>query len=253
VIQNESKLLAWIPFDESGVNSAGDLSGWNNHVSGVNTPTWTTPVYTKGFTMSCYTFPGTANPNGGLNLGAVYYNRLYSNVSAVGVSLSDLIDSITPPIDSWGLFDGDPISDVTANLYVRAATASGNENWSDWQKFSIADYKARYIGFKLLMKSEDSNHNLYVGELHGSVYAPERTEFQNDMVVTATSGTTVTFSNNFYTEPAVAISIRAMAGGDYYNVVSKSRIGFTVQILNSGLGVARNIDWMAKGYGKEVT
>jgi hypothetical protein len=45
-----------------------------------------------------------------------------------------------------------------------------------------------------------------------------------------------------------------MAQGDYYNVTSQSRTGFWVQMFTSnGSGVSRTIDWMAKGYGREVT
>jgi hypothetical protein len=41
-----------------------------------------------------------------------------------------------------------------------------------------------------------------------------------------------------------------MATGDYAQITAKTSAGFTIQFKNSaGTGVARTMDWIAKGYG----
>jgi hypothetical protein len=82
-----------------------------------------------------------------------------------------------------------------------------------------------------------------------TVDVPDRIESANNVAVGA-GGLSVTFPNAFYATPAIAVTAENMATGDYALITAKSAAGFTIQFKNSaGTGVARTMDWIAKGFG----
>ena len=65
----------------------------------------------------------------------------------------------------------------------------------------------------------------------------------------------MTFTNAFANVPAIGISLADMTDGDRYTITNKSRTGFTMNIF-TGSSVSTNavtLDYVAKGYGKELT
>lgn len=80
---------------------------------------------------------------------------------------------------------------------------------------------------------------------------PDRTERGNNVSV-GPGGLSITFAKPFYAVPAIGVTINDSLQGDYYRLSSQARTGFTVNVYDSlGAGAARNIDWMAVGYGGE--
>jgi len=74
-----------------------------------------------------------------------------------------------------------------------------------------------------------------------------------DNVAVSTGGFSVVFDGAFATVPAIAISIDNMQNGDYYRITSRTAAGFTAQIFDiNNNPVARQIDWIATGYGRKV-
>jgi len=64
----------------------------------------------------------------------------------------------------------------------------------------------------------------------------------------------VTFTNAFYQEPNIGITAFNLASGDYYEVTSATRTGFTVTFKNSSnSAIDRNFQYQAVGYGTEQT
>ena len=64
----------------------------------------------------------------------------------------------------------------------------------------------------------------------------------------------VTFTDAFYQEPGVGITAFNLASGDYYEVTSASRTGFTITFFNSSnTAISRNFQYQAVGYGTEQT
>ena len=62
------------------------------------------------------------------------------------------------------------------------------------------------------------------------------------------------FTNAFYDTPTVAISASDLASGEYYELVSASRTGFTVRFKNSsGQAVNKKFRYAAAGFGSEQT
>ena len=89
---------------------------------------------------------------------------------------------------------------------------------------------------------------------------PLRTETSSVVASgTGSGGKAVTFTNAFFqdgvfynTPPSIGITAFNLASGDYYEVTSISRTGFTVTFKNSSDAVIdRNFQFQAVGYGSE--
>ena len=60
----------------------------------------------------------------------------------------------------------------------------------------------------------------------------------------------VTFTNAFYQEPSIGLTVSNLTSGDYYQITSPSRLGFTVTFYNSSnAAIDRNFEYAATGYG----
>jgi hypothetical protein len=80
---------------------------------------------------------------------------------------------------------------------------------------------------------------------------PDRILAGND-VVSATSGTSITFRPAFRGTPAITITPADLVSGEYFTITAKSRTGFTVQFKNNaGAGISRTFDWTARGHGRQ--
>ena len=100
--------------------------------------------------------------------------------------------------------------------------------------------------------SADLNQNIAITTLQVQVTMQTRTEQANDL----TSGAgayAVTFTNAFYQAPSIGISAQDLQTGDYYELTSISKTGFTITFKNSSdTAVSRTFDWQAVGYGKQL-
>ena len=213
-----------------------------------------------------------------IDVGAIYTSRVSVNFAAAAVNLANLVDT-WPTIDSIGDID---LGDITVN-YVDTWTdwdavlnfdgeqnlgdasvsfqiATTNDNpagtptWSAWRTFYLGDYTARAFKFRLLVdRGTDPYTQVEVSDLGVTIDVPDRIESANNIAVT-TSGLSVTFANQFYSTPAIAVTPYNMATGDYIVMSAQSATGFTVTFKNSaGTNVARTMDWIAKGYGYKTT
>jgi hypothetical protein len=80
-----------------------------------------------------------------------------------------------------------------------------------------------------------------------------RTESGED-IVSGAGAKVVTFPTAFANTPAIGIGAQDLQTGDYYQLSSKSRTGFTITFYNSSdTAISRTFDYVAKGYGQEVT
>lgn len=247
---DETGLCLWVPMDEGTGTIAGDISGEGNNLtltSGTtgSMPGWTTPLFVKGYTQACYVFDNA------IDLTEVYTSRLIATVNSTGFNASDLIDD-RGLIDTWGLFDGEEVFDAACELWVRSTLSAPPAGYGTWQRFVLADYVARGFQFKLMFKTPSSNHDVRVSALSVSVDMPDRTEAAAAIVSNA-GGDNITFTDGFKATPAIGITARNLASGDYWTVTNQARTGFTVRFFNSAnTGISRTYDWMAKGYGREA-
>ena len=181
-----------------------------------------------------------------------------------GIYPTDTIDSRTALIDTWVDIDGGVVDAVNAELYVRKTddNPASSPTYSAWQPLANGVLKARAFQFKAQLTSSDPAQNVLVDELGFKAQMQQRTEQSIATVASGTSAKAVAFANAFFTGtsslggansalPTIGITPQNMATGDFFELSSISRTGFTVTFKNSsGSIVDRNFNYMATGFGK---
>jgi len=199
-----------------------------------------------------------------LDLEAVYSLDLERRLVARGIYPSDTWDSRTAKIDTWLDIDGGVVDQVNAELYVRKTNddPSGTPTYTAWQPLANGILKGRAFQFKAVLTSTNAAQNILVDELGYKAQFSQRTEQSTSAIASGTSAKAVTFANPFFTGtsglggansalPTIGITPQNMATGDFFELSSISRTGFTVTFKNSsGTIVDRNFNYMATGFGK---
>lgn len=189
-----------------------------------------------------------------LDLGGVFDVDVQADVVTAGYIIGDLIDLISDfdPVED---IDGSVADKVDATLYVQTTNddpASDDPVYTELEPFLNGTRQGRGFNFVLEATSNDFNQNIAISVLQVKVTMQTRTEQDNDL----TSGAgayAVTFTNAFYQTPSIGISAQDLQTGDYYELTSISKTGFTITFKNSGgTAVSRTFDWQAVGYGKQL-
>ena len=186
-----------------------------------------------------------------LDLSQVYDIDLLATLKTRAFQPGNAWDERTDLIDAWSDIDGDDLSAVNAQLYVRTTNdnPSGTPTWGSWQPFVNNTTRGRGFQFKVEARSTNASQNILIQQLGVVTKLQRRTEIQRNL----TSGS-VTFPTAFYGTPSVGITAQDMQQGDYFTVSSVSRTGFTVTFRNSGGSiVTRTFDYQAVGHGRQIT
>lgn len=188
-----------------------------------------------------------------VDLGAVYTSLISASISASGIDRAESVDEWENN-DQVENRDGnaDPASwGVRLQLRTTADDPGATPVWSDWQDFSIGEYTARAFECRIVLQADTQTITPVIHGLSLQIDMPDRISAARDITALA-AGTSVSFTPKFRVTPAVAITAQDMQSGDYYSLTDVSPNGFTIRFFNSsGSGVARQFDWMAKGYGAE--
>ena len=240
VINDDSYLeLATIPLFDDATGNFDDRSGLFDDFTG-------------------YASSGIYYFSNDLDLGQKYTSRLNFSFTSTRFDRTDLFDSATGLFDSRsGVFDGDPTAfgDTSVSLQLRHTDddPTGTPTWSDWQAFSVSDISARAFEFRLVMTSTDTNVTPIVSALSATVDMQDRVVSGSDITFTGT--TNVTFDDAFVVTPAIGLSLANLTDGDRYTITNKTRTGFTINTFTGGSAStnAVTLDYVAKGYGKELT
>jgi hypothetical protein len=186
---------------------------------------------------------------GSIDLGSVKTSRINSVLQARGFDLQDLWDS-AELIDSVQLVDGDVVSDVSAEIFMRSTMddPAGSPVWSAWAESVLSDVTARAFEFELRLSSDSEYHNVLVTSAIAQVDMPDLIQSGDDL----TSGLTtysVVFDQEFQILPAVGVTAQDMETGDYYTITNKTQQGFDIDFFDSNnLRVSRIFDYIAKAY-----
>jgi hypothetical protein len=183
-----------------------------------------------------------------VDLGAKYVSRVMTDIDVEFLDYVNTFDSAGGLFESReGAFDGDPSQFDTVSVSTQMSYTnddpSGSPTWSDWR---ILTSKAGGEGF-LGAPSAPA-----VRQLAAIVDMAVRVESASDITYTGTYA--VTFPAAFKDTPAIGISV-SLANGDRYVISGKSRTGFTIETY-TGESLSINpatFDYVAKGYGKELT
>lgn len=135
-----------------------------------------------------------------------------------------------------------------SGLAIEIDTAQLNLAWQGWRPFVPGQYVARRFRFRVRLDSTDPSVSTILSGMSFSVDMPDRVDTGTALAVPA-AGKAVVFATPFQIVPNVQITILNPVAGDVIAFPAQpTTIGFTVQITNAGVGVARNINWLAKGY-----
>ena len=193
-----------------------------------------------------------------VDLGATYLVRATAIVKSIRVDYVNLFDAAEGLFDDrQGTFDGDvnAFDDVGTEVQARFTTddPAGTPTWSAWQTFQVSDFKARGLEFRARLTTTDDQATPAVNFLSVQLDMGDRTESGDD-VVSGAGAKVITFDKAFQATPAIGIGAQDLQTGDYYALSSKSRTGFTITFYNSSdTAISRTFDYVAKGYGREVT
>ena len=213
--------------------------------------------------LGTYEFGGTAGGTT-LDLGDVFSLDLKRHFLTEAFYPSDLIDSI-PDFDLRGDFEGLTATKVNATMLVRVTQddpSSGSPTYSGFQTFANGTYKGRGFQFKVNLTSDDPAQDIRVFQLGYTASLQRRTEQSAATIASGAAAKAVTFQHPFFSGtaglggansslPSVGITAYNMASGDFFEVSSVSRTGFSVHFKNSSnASVDRNFTYQAVGFGK---
>ena len=213
-----------------------------------------------------------------LDLGGVFSVVFTRKLTTRGLYPADTIDDRAELIDRWSDFDGLIPDDTSAQVYFRTSNQAtvdeqlllengdfflledGNKiemesdiNFGAWVPMESGRFTGRQFQFKCELSSDHIDQTPVVDELGFTMQLESRTE-SSAAITSGASAKAVTFTNAFYQEPSIGITASNLDSGDYYEVTSASRTGFTVAFKNSSnVGVSRSFQYQAVGYGTEQT
>jgi len=190
--------------------------------------------------------------NNSIDLGSVENIRLVPNLTAV------ITDGVTvvadyDPVSAVTRFAG-PIVDASVSFEVRTTNddPAGTPTWSDWETFTIGNYRARAFQFRLTGVVASTTYTIEISEL--SLTADKADVYKRSTSTSSSSAdTTVTFATAFYggiggTDlPHVGFSTIGGSAGDSIDIVSITKSTFVYSVYNAGARVVRNISWQAIG------
>lgn len=124
--------------------------------------------------------------------------------------------------------------------------------WTDWATLDAGNYEFWAIEFRLMMRSFEDGVVPRVTQLRALVDMPDRIERGEDMTLPA-EGLAVTYDPPFRAPPAVTVTIQDGATDDRLEFINKDRHGFEIRVYNAtdGAYVARVVDYISSGYGRE--
>ena len=212
-----------------------------------------------------------------VDLGAVYSVLFTRKLTSRGLYPADTIDDRTALLDTWSDFDGELADDTTAELYFRTSDQAttdeellledgsfflledgtdkiqmeSNLDFGAWTPMESGRYTGRQFQFMVELRTFRVDQTPLVDELGYTLQFDLRTE-SSATIASGAGAKVVTFADAFYQEPSIGITASNLASGDYYEVTSTSRTGFTITFFDStDTAIDRNFQYQAVGYGTE--
>lgn len=204
---------------------------------------------------------GTYDFENVLDLGSKYSVTIFSSISFSQLDYVNTFESATGLFDARsGLFDGDPNSIDSATAKVQVSFTdddpSGSPTWSEYQDLVASTLSARAFRFRAVLSTGDPAVAPKVTALSSVTDMPDRVESQENINFTGT--TNVTYPSGFYntSSPSIGLALTGLGTGDYYTITSKTHTGFTITVYdstNTQLTTPTQLDYVVKGFGKEIT
>ncbi len=160
------------------------------------------------------------------------------------------------PYDLGTIFEFNILSDLRfenvsgGSLTLQISTSEDGVNYTAFANVNAStNYRARYLKFKSLLATSDSNNNIYFYSGTIFVNAPTvKVDYGRNLLVSA-SGTHVTFRGDFTAVPRVTSLniVNGIKGRPYSNNVAMSGMDIYVADKDDVLIGTARIDWEVKG------
>lgn len=192
------------------------------------------------------------------DLSETYTSTVSADIEVTGENVLDFIDN-WESIDGRENWDGVDPSNYGVVLQVRTTTNSApdpddDSMWTPWTNFTIGDYTARALQFRVLLYSYETNITPVISHLVIKIDMPDRVEASNGDITVPAEGMTISFPTAFKAPPkGIGLAVDDGEEGDKYLITSKTADGFHIQFLNGGIGVERTFSYVAKGFGFKHT
>jgi len=241
---------------------------WDDHTADIDT--WGSIDFLGTLNTS-----GTYFFNSIVDLGAVFTVIFKRNLATRGLLPNNTIDDRATNLDRWSDFDGALADETTANIYFRKSNDAPADNviitedsdkilledgndmlqessqtYGVWTPMESGRYTGRIFQFKVDLSTTTADQTPIIDELGYTLQFENRTE--SNSMASGAGAKVVTYTQAFYQTPKLGITANNMATGDYYEISSESRTGFTVHFKNSsGSSQDRTFAYQANGYGAE--
>jgi len=205
---------------------------------------------------------GTYDFDSVVDLGAVYTSYVESFIDIEQLNYANLFDEPTEFFDlREGLFDGDPAAYDGSTAVVQISITNDDPSsvgavFSDFNNLSAGSFLARGYKFRALLTTNNLDVAPKVTKLEVKLDMQDVIQSGEDIQFTGSAN--ITFPSAFYSAntPAVSTTVTGLSGGDFIEVTSKTNSGFTITAKDSSgsqLTTQTELDYVARGYGKETT
>lgn len=194
--------------------------------------------------------------------------------SPVGQSILSILDTLGTPdflgalsaqfIDVYPIIriSQDGPGDVfgSGDVFAEDDAFYSNLTWGPWQRFSPGAYTGRLFQMGMALNTTDPLTIAYCLGFKWWVDVPDRSDHQTGLAI-APAGTAIVFrpdnaaidapfngGPNASATPNIQITINNAQAGDLAVLTAKTLAGCTIQVLNAGVGVARSVDLLIRGY-----
>lgn len=141
---------------------------------------------------------------------------------------------------------------ANVNIQPQIATAGANGIFGAWQNFVPGIYNAKHFKARVLLASNDPQVIAVLSDLLFSVDVPDRLDAYS--ATTGTGPVAVNFTPQFnggpngMSVPVVQATILNAQAGDDFQLSSIGVAGCTIQVVNAGAIVVRNVNLQIQGY-----
>lgn len=160
------------------------------------------------------------------------------NYNFYGDTIYDSFDDV-PDVDALTNWDGDYSSYVGCKVQI---AIDGGE----WQDFSVGQYNGRLFDFRVILENYTNDVTAILSGFSFAVDVPDVLESKT--VTVPAEGISILYETYFHAAPEPQITIFDAQPGDEVFLTYQNAAGFTIQIKNGGVGVARTINYMAQKY-----
>jgi hypothetical protein len=172
---------------------------------------------------------------------------------------SGTVESIAELVDVWHEIRWVTVEGTMSDWEPLASAdpiGVGEANFGAWRRFQVGDYIGQQFQFRLIAEYIGPDVVADVGALIGGaqidIDMTDRVDGQYDVHCPA-GGMRILYQPAFKERPALGITGDNVSVGDRHVISNADRNGFDLEFFNGAGSVARQFDWLAKGYGMEST